>query len=182
MIRHSPPGAHGFSLIEVLVAMIILLFGLLGVVGLQATSIKVTSSSSYRSVAASQAASIADRIRANLQGFDNGDYFGIWGTPGSLPANQNCYQVYLGGTQTPAACDTVKLALDDAFIWQSENARYLPSGFGVVCRDNSPDDGTPAAPACTAGASDSRVVIKIWWNDSRAGGAAEERFVTVFQP
>lgn len=176
------PAEKGFTLIEVLVAMIILLVGLLGVIGLQATAIKVTGSSSHRSVAAEQASSIADRIRANMKGFYDGAYFGIWGTPTALPNNQTCSQVYVGGTQTPGVCDTTKLAKDDAFIWQLENSNYLPNGFGVVCRDDTPDDGTPDAPACTGGGTDSRVVIKVWWNDSRAGGSLTQRYVTVFQP
>lgn len=176
--------AHGFAMIEILVSIVIVSVGLLGLVGLQASALKTTHSSSFRSVASARAADITDRIRANYGGFLNGAYFGIWGTPGSLPVNQHCYPVILGGNQTASACDRSKLALDDAFMWQAGNADALPEGFGVVCRDSSPYDGTPSAPACSGGATDARVVVKIWWNDSRAGGvgATNQLFATVFQP
>lgn len=180
-ISASRPDNSGFTLIEVLVSIVILSIGLLGLAGLQAKALRATHSSSFKSVAAQRANDVADRIRANYTGFQNGAYFDIWGSPGAIPANQGCYAVVIGGGQMPVNCDSTKIALDDAYMWQSGNALWLPNGFGVVCRDNTPDDGTPSAPAC-GGAADTRVVIKIWWDDSRAGGSTEERFVTVFQP
>lgn len=58
---------RGVSLIEVLVAVVILTIGLLGLAGLQASSLKVASSSHYRAQAAQAAYDMADRIRANLK-------------------------------------------------------------------------------------------------------------------
>lgn len=172
----------GFTLIEVLVALLLVSFGLLGLAGLQSASLKVTQSSAFRSVASIRADEIAERMRTNYSGFGDGRYYAIWGAPGSLPPNGGCHAEYPGGTQTPpvSGCSSADMAKDDAFIWQAYNQISLPDGFGVVCRDSTPDDGTPAAPACSDDGS--RVVIKVWWNESRIGGPVAQRFVTVFQP
>lgn len=172
----------GFTLIEVLVALIIVSIGLLGLAGLQSTSLKLTQGSYFRSLASQRADEISERIRTNYKGFEDAAYYGIWGTPSALPANMGCNQVFPGGTQTPPAsgCTTGNMAKDDAFIWQKNNTILLPSGFGVVCLDSTPEDGTPTAPACSGDGS--RVVVKIWWDESRAGGSATQRFVTIFQP
>lgn len=55
----------GMSLIEVMVAVMILGSGLLGLGALQARAIAMSQSSQYRSIAADLAADLADRIRAN---------------------------------------------------------------------------------------------------------------------
>ncbi len=53
----------GFSLIEVLIAVLILAIGLLGVAGVQYLSLKRTSDANLHSLATLQAQSIADTIR-----------------------------------------------------------------------------------------------------------------------
>lgn len=58
---------HGLSMIEVLVAMVILSLGLLGMAGLQAASLRTSQSAHYRAQAAQLADDMADRMRANLQ-------------------------------------------------------------------------------------------------------------------
>ena len=55
----------GFTLLEVLVAVLVLAIGLLGLAGLQATSLRVNQSASMRSQATNLAYDMADRIRAN---------------------------------------------------------------------------------------------------------------------
>lgn len=56
---------RGFTLIEILVAMLVAAFGILGVVGMNATSIKLQADSANRSQAALYAQDIFDRMRAN---------------------------------------------------------------------------------------------------------------------
>lgn len=60
----TAPVARGFTLIEVLVALVVLSFGLLGVVGLQAKSLQYTFGSYQRSQATLQAKDLVERLWA----------------------------------------------------------------------------------------------------------------------
>lgn len=61
----GPRGMRGVGLIEVLVAVAILAFGLLGIAALQATAIRNSQSSYERSQAVTLTYSMLDRMRAN---------------------------------------------------------------------------------------------------------------------
>jgi len=61
----NPVRARGFSLIEVLVAVVVLSIGLLGLAALQVSGLRVGQSSFYRAQAAQFATDMADRMRAN---------------------------------------------------------------------------------------------------------------------
>lgn len=56
----------GVSLVEVLVAVVVLSIGLLGLAGLQASGMRVGQSSIYRSQAAQLAYDMVDRLRVNF--------------------------------------------------------------------------------------------------------------------
>ncbi|THF64666.1 type IV pilus modification protein PilV [Pseudothauera nasutitermitis] len=64
----------GSSLLEVLVAMLVLAFGLLGLAGLQATSVRSNHSAYLRTQATLLAYDLADRMRAMQAAVENGDY------------------------------------------------------------------------------------------------------------
>lgn len=57
--------SSGFSLIEVLVAVLVVSIGLLGVVGLQLVALKHNTNAMYRGQAANLAYDVIDRARAN---------------------------------------------------------------------------------------------------------------------
>ncbi|MEW5879563.1 MAG: type IV pilus modification protein PilV [Pseudomonadota bacterium] len=57
---------RGLSLLEVLVAIVILSLGLLGMAGLQAASLRASQGSFYRAQAAQYVDDMAERMRANL--------------------------------------------------------------------------------------------------------------------
>ena len=57
--------AHGFTLVETLVSLLVLSIGLLGVAALQLSSLKASTSASTRSQATFLAYDITDRMRAN---------------------------------------------------------------------------------------------------------------------
>ncbi len=63
---HSALYQRGISLIEVLVAIVIISLGLLGMAGLQAAGLRTGHSSLYRAQAAQLANDMAERMRANL--------------------------------------------------------------------------------------------------------------------
>ncbi|MEN8131095.1 MAG: type IV pilus modification protein PilV [Pseudomonadota bacterium] len=74
MVSGTINGMRGFSLIEVLVAVLVLSIGLLGLAGLQKTSISNTHSSYLRSQANYLIYDLIDRMRANRATAKTGSY------------------------------------------------------------------------------------------------------------
>lgn len=103
---------RGFTLLEVMVAVFVLAVGLLGMAHLQITSLKHNQSAEYRSQAALFAADMLDRMRANREAAQNGNYALAIGD--NLPAN----------TDTIADADIVD--------WRDSLSRYLPNGSGLI--------------------------------------------------
>ena len=64
-MRPAPRPHAGFSLVELLVAAVVLCVGLLGVVALQLESLRATRSALARTQAVALAADLADRLRAH---------------------------------------------------------------------------------------------------------------------
>lgn len=112
----------GFTLLEVLVAMIVLAVGLLGLASLQATSLRVNNSAYLRSQATNIAYDIADRMRANRQAALGGAY-DSQAIAGSPPA---CASVALTGTT---------IAARDIQSWRTAMACNLPQGTGSIARN-----------------------------------------------
>lgn len=157
---------RGYTLIEVMVALFILSFGLLGMAGLQVASLKQNQSAYMRSQATILAYDIIDRMRANIAASENGDYFISAGT-----VTNNC--------ETTNGCTDSEMAAHDVARWQARLAEELPSGSGLVCRDADTDDSTGgniATPACGDNTdSDLPVVVYVWWNDERTSNAVSTR-------
>jgi type IV pilus assembly protein PilV len=66
--------SRGFTLIEVLVALVVLSIGLLGVAALQLSSLRMNGSAASRSQATLLAYDVADRMRANKAAALAGNY------------------------------------------------------------------------------------------------------------
>lgn len=155
----------GTTMIELLVAMLILAIGLLGMLGLQTTSLRNTQSAYLRTQATILAEDIAERMRANAIGVDNGAYIGASGQRNS-------------GCISTSGCSASAMAAHDMAEWLTAIDEALPAGTGRVCRDSTPDDGSVSAPACDGTGG---YAIKIWW-DSDRDGSANQRFTTMFEP
>lgn len=72
--RASLQPSAGFTLIEVLIAVLVMSIGLLGIAALQTTTVQFNRGAYLRSQATSLAYDIADRMRANRTAALNGDY------------------------------------------------------------------------------------------------------------
>jgi type IV pilus assembly protein PilV len=132
----------GFTMVEVLVAIVVLSIGLLGLAGLQATSLKNNNSSYQRSIASMLAYDMLDRIRANRDGMIAGNYNSV--SPGSFPGDPGC---------SSSNCSVSALAQYDIFEWGEQLDNLLPSGTGQI-------EGNGANTIYT---------ITVMWDDERTG-------------
>ncbi len=111
---------QGATLIEVLIAMVVLAIGLLGLAGLQSTSIQSNQGSYYRSQATVLANDMADRMRANRTAALAGGY-AIATAPRSSSSNT------VSGTR----------AEKDKAEWLNALAETLPLGTGKITLNNN---------------------------------------------
>lgn len=114
--RRRPGRSGGFTLVEVLVALVVLAVGLLGIAGLYVEGLRAGRTSVYRSAAVMLAADMADRIRLNPAG----NY------EGAGPGEDN------GCVHGPGDCDPDALAQDDWFHWLTDLRRRLPVGASAT--------------------------------------------------
>lgn len=164
-VRPRRGGAHGFLLIEVLVSIVIISIGLLGLAELHAVAVAKGTSGLLRSKATELGYAMGDRIRANQVGAAAGAYANLTG----VPADPGCITL---------SCTPAQLAAYDYYEWNREIAAALPSGTGVVCIDNTPDDGSPANPACDGVGT--MMVVKVFWFEK--GQLVPSYFVTPVRP
>ena len=109
--------SRGFSLLEVLIALLIFSFGLMGLAALQSFSVKNNQSSSFRSQATVLAYQIIDSMRANKVAVVTGYYL--------VPdyAETTCE------TDDPTGAT---VAATDIAVWRNNLACALPGGMGKV--------------------------------------------------
>jgi len=176
--------SSGFTLLEVLIAIVVVAFGLLGLAGLQLFALKNNQSASARVAATSLASDMIDRMKANFQGVIAGNYHAPDLTSYGGPAVPTC--------NTVAGCTPAELAQHDLLEWTTRVAAALPGGVGIVCSDPTPNDAapTPTPPALTgcapAATSDLPLyAVKIWWVDDRSQanpGGTLKYVYTAFNP
>ncbi len=127
----------GASLIEVLIAILILSFGMLSLGGMLSVSVQLPKLSAYRATATNLASSHVERIRANPDAFVNGSYVsGLNETSDwsfSTIALTNPCQ-FSGGTQ----CTSTTLAAADINEFRNAVRRELPAGDTIVKCSDSP--------------------------------------------
>jgi len=115
--------SRGFTIIEVLVAMVILSVGVLGLGVLQLTALQNTQGGYLRSQATILAYDIVDSMRTNIPAVTGGDYRITFNA--ETPATVNCY-----GSE--ADCSTNQMASADLNRWRTVLSNYLPAGNGQV--------------------------------------------------
>ncbi len=110
MIKHKKNNQRGFTLIEVLIALLILAIGVLGIAALQFKALKYSKDSFLRSQINFLAYDIADRMRANRTNAT--DYTGNYTVPTNT-ANNACVQNTGANAANDLGCwrNTVDIAL-----------------------------------------------------------------------
>lgn len=120
---------QGLTLLEILIALVVLSVGLLGIAGMQATGLRNNHAAYTKTQATALAVDMADRIRANPQGAPL--YTGLdTNTTNTIPANPGCIT---------AGCTAEEMANFDKYQWSqpliSAANRILPEGRGVISRN-----------------------------------------------
>lgn len=139
--RRLPSPSRGFSLVEVMVALVVIAVGLLGIAKMQALALASTTTASMRSLAAIEAASLAASMHTNRA---------YWSTSAAqtttisgstittddaaltaqITAAPSCVQ---GGT---APCSPTQLAAYDLTEWVAALNQLLPNVTGTISCPN----------------------------------------------
>lgn len=121
ILSSDPHRLQGFTLVEVLVAIVVLSLGLLGFAALQTAGLRSNHSAYLRSQATLLAYTIIDRMRTNQTAAKTGKY--------DIAINVK-----------PSSCTTVEC--DDLAEWKNNLSAILPAGDGRISR-TTPDAGVP---------------------------------------
>ena len=126
-MTHSPLSRqHGATLVEVLMAMLLMSFGVLAMTAMQAHAIQHSQTTESRARATLLAHDLADRMRANPAPLGRWEAYDLVATytPATPTATAAC--------QGPAACTFDEMAEADLAQWQQQLASSLPQGRGHV--------------------------------------------------
>ena len=151
---------RGFTMIEVLVALVVLSIGLLGAAKLQVLAVRYNSQSFLRGQAVVLAYDMADRMRATPTAVAAGNYDSADAANFQAAADNGCSET---SAAAAVACTSAELAAHDALEWSNSITALLPGGAGTVCRDSDPADATPCDGLGSV------YTIAVNWNESTAG-------------
>ena len=173
---HPPVRQRGFSLLEVMVAVVVFSIGLIGLGLLLTASIRANHVGFLHSQATFVAESIADRMRANIPGVWLDVYDGNWNAATAAPANL---------CEAGSACTPQEVAARDVWAWGTMIGQLLPAGQGqVTC---TPRAGRPLPSALELRAVpvySGACTITLTWNEQSetAAGSVQGSFTWVVTP
>lgn len=148
--RSRRAGQGGFTMVEVLIAVLVLSIGLIGLASLQGVALQFNNSAFLRSQATNLAYDMADRVRANRR----------------VALDAGAYNLAVGDA-TPAPGTLAETDLNE---WRTALQNNLPAGTGgvdvnvadnnltvIVCWDDTRGEGVAGAPAECGGTMGFRV-------------------------
>jgi type IV pilus assembly protein PilV len=153
---------RGFTLIEVLVALLVVALGLGGALAMHLRAQRAAFEAARMSDGVQVATALAERMRANravmalpdaANPYLHFDYDAAAGPP--APTAEACYD---------AACTPDALARFDLDEIGARVAAGFPGGRIVCCRDGSGPDASGVPSWACDGAADAPVVIKLGWH------------------
>lgn len=149
MKRRNYPG---FSLIEVMVAVLVMSLGLLGVASTLIVAMHSAGSNYLKQQAVQDSYDIVDRMRANFSAANNSSasnpYVTALTAPSSNTPSPDC---------TASVCTSAQMAAYDVWQWKTLLKNNLPDGLGEIAV-------TPAGPAANL----PKVTVTVKWNDQPA--------------
>ncbi len=166
---------RGYTLLEVLIALLVFSIGLLGLAAMLVSAVKGNHQAYHHSQAVYVAEAMADGLRANLAAVNAGNY-STGGTPGA-PALIDSYT----GTDCTAECNAQELASRDLGNWVQMATGRLPNGrIGINC------NRVGAIPNPAASGFDGVCTIRVAWNETgdigQSQDSTENFFTWMVQP
>ncbi len=157
---------QGFSLIEALVAFLILSVGMLGIASLQTMSLKSGHSAAMRTVAVMKVEEILESMRSNpsvLMSYSAGT--------ADMGVDSGCSQT----TVAAVTCTPALMAQDEVFRWKNSLIEALPNNASTTASVVI----TPPVPPQTL----SLVVVSVNWSerDLDSGTAANMNYSVTVQ-
>jgi type IV pilus assembly protein PilV len=136
-------GSRGFSLVEVLVALLVVSVGLIGLAKMESLALSSTSVASLRSVAAIEAASLASMMHANQDFWQNTAVY-----PSTVITSQLNPFAAAAPCLTPGtnACSPQLMANYDLNLWANSLSQVLPAYSAWITCGTTP--GLPTV-SCT---------------------------------
>ncbi|MFT5644814.1 MAG: type IV pilus assembly protein PilV [Janthinobacterium sp.] len=165
--------AMGFTIIEVLVAVLVLGLGLIGGAAMQLAALHARHQSTLLSNAVQLASAMADSMRANAEQMQLGDagnpYLGLdYDAQSDMPAALGASACF----SATAHCDSAQMASVDIGEWKRQLRTGVPGGRFVICRDDKTwDDAGKRLDWTCSNAPTAPIVIKLGWKKSAAQGS-----------
>jgi type IV pilus assembly protein PilV len=170
MNRCTSQACRGFSLVEVMVALVVCAIGLLGLAKMESLAVSSTSVAAARSIAAIQASSLAAAMHANK---------GYWAS-GTAPAsttvtvtnNPNTVVISDPVLNSPPpnscsipgtnSCTMDQMAAFDVQSWATSLQTLLPGSFSTI--------------TCTTASFPVTCTIQIQWTENAVAANAQQNF------
>jgi type IV pilus assembly protein PilV len=131
-MMHLPKKQKGVSLLEVMIALLVLSIGMLGHSKIQALGIRAGTDAHLRTEATYLANDMIERMRANRPSVTS-DYYATGINYAAIDCTSAPAVICSEGTAGAAAdCTSSQMADEDAFTWFCEVAATLPGGNVAV--------------------------------------------------
>lgn len=110
---------HGFTLLEVMIALFVLSVGMLGSTAMILRGQAEATKTNYDAIASELSSTMTEMMRSNIAGVEAGSYDAL----DSGAVDPGC---------AATGCDSANIALYDSYIWGWMLDEYLPGATGTV--------------------------------------------------
>ncbi|MGH8191529.1 MAG: type IV pilus modification protein PilV [Rhodanobacteraceae bacterium] len=179
MILHRAQSRqHGFSMLEVLIAVLVFSLGMLGIAGLLIFALQSNHVAYLRTQVTFLAHNMADRMGANPAG--------LWGN--GTTSDYNVAAIDPAGTPVPTCaggCDPAALATRDIAAWSQQLHTFLPAAKATItCSTAGITYLPPATQFGLRPPYGGTCTMQIWWSEAKSATSVQQlhSFQWVFQP